>query len=596
MSYKALLFCPDDKTARVVTQVLSELEFQVERCDEPFAAVKKLMAEHFDAVVVDGDNDQNATLLFKGARNSASNQTSLSVAVVEGQSGVAQAFRIGANLVLTKPINVEQSKGTLRVARGLLRKTDFTRPAGPSPGAVRPVVSADFQRPPASEIPAPRPAITSLPAQPPPSVIPMASASVLEVEKEPEPQPEPAEAALLESMPDPIGIRSRGSNPAIATGSNDSPWPPISKPAAGPMASIGDTASGRSQSSGSRGFGSARGTATATAPARDVPRTEVRTTAAETEPPLFSSFAGLAEEPASGSGVAKKILIAAVVLLAAAGAGYVGWTRTHPGFSLLTLKQPAPAQTAPVQTAPAQPQSPASTDVSLAGNSAPNGPSATAESQPVEQVPDITLSTTDSASTADVAGPPPPPSKAAKPSPGIKARQPASSLAAAAETATPDADTKAHEVVVVRNEHFTPVPKPVPAEEPPAPAAGLLETASNANDKTISGIVSAAPTNVPRPAPQTFKVSQGVSQGLLIKKVAPVYPQQALQMRIQGAVEILANIGKDGSITKVKLLSGDAILARAAMDAVKQWKYKAYYLDGQPVDFQTQITVNFKLP
>src|SRR3979411_1900362 len=122
MGYQELLFCPEEKTARTVTQVLSELEFSVDSCSEAFAAVKKLMAEHFDAVVVDCDSEQNATLLFKSARNSGSNQSSLAVAVVEGQAGVAKAFRIGANLVLTKPINVEQSKGTLRVARGLLRK------------------------------------------------------------------------------------------------------------------------------------------------------------------------------------------------------------------------------------------------------------------------------------------------------------------------------------------------------------------------------------------------------------------------------------------------------------------------------------------
>src|SRR5262245_49069077 len=128
MGYQALLFCPDDKTARTVTQVLSELEFAVEACNEPFAAVKKLMGQHFDAVVVDCDNEQNATLLFKSARNSTSNQTSLAVAVVEGQAGVAKAFRIGANLVLTKPINIEQAKGTLRVARGLLRKSEPGKP------------------------------------------------------------------------------------------------------------------------------------------------------------------------------------------------------------------------------------------------------------------------------------------------------------------------------------------------------------------------------------------------------------------------------------------------------------------------------------
>src|ERR1700685_1607840 len=145
MGYQALLFCPDEKTARTVTQVLSELEFNVESCTEPFAAVKKLMGQHFDAVVVDCDNEQNATLLFKSARNSTSNQASLAVAVVEGQAGVAKAFRIGANLVLTKPINIEQSKGTLRVARGLLRKGDPSKPAAatsaPAAAAAKPVAA-----------------------------------------------------------------------------------------------------------------------------------------------------------------------------------------------------------------------------------------------------------------------------------------------------------------------------------------------------------------------------------------------------------------------------------------------------------------------
>src|SRR5712692_4859257 len=124
MSYKALLFCPDEKTVQVVTQVLSELDFTVQRSSEPFATVKKLTDEHFDALVVDCQNEQDAALLFKGARNSSLNHSSLSVAVVEGQAGVAKAFRIGANLVLSKPINVEQSKSTLRVARGLLRKNE----------------------------------------------------------------------------------------------------------------------------------------------------------------------------------------------------------------------------------------------------------------------------------------------------------------------------------------------------------------------------------------------------------------------------------------------------------------------------------------
>lgn len=100
----------------------------------------------------------------------------------------------------------------------------------------------------------------------------------------------------------------------------------------------------------------------------------------------------------------------------------------------------------------------------------------------------------------------------------------------------------------------------------------------------------------PAPVLQTLNVSQGVSQGLLVKKAQPTYPPSALRMRIEGAVQLMATISKNGNISAVKILSGDPQLARTAVDAVKQWKYKPYLLNGEPVEIQTQVTVNFKLP
>jgi protein TonB len=102
--------------------------------------------------------------------------------------------------------------------------------------------------------------------------------------------------------------------------------------------------------------------------------------------------------------------------------------------------------------------------------------------------------------------------------------------------------------------------------------------------------------SAPTPVLQAVSISQGVSQGLLVKKTSPGYPANALRMHIEGPVELLATISKKGDISTVKVLSGDASLARAATAAVKQWKYKPYLLDGAPVEIQTQITVNFKLP
>jgi protein TonB len=112
----------------------------------------------------------------------------------------------------------------------------------------------------------------------------------------------------------------------------------------------------------------------------------------------------------------------------------------------------------------------------------------------------------------------------------------------------------------------------------------------------IGGIISSAPVAVPKVAtPQRVRVSQGVSQGLLIKKVNPAYPPLARQARIQGQVVLQAEISKDGTIENLRLISGHPMLAPAAIEAVKQWRYKPYMLNGEPVEVETTVMVNFTL-
>src|SRR5438309_2452401 len=112
----------------------------------------------------------------------------------------------------------------------------------------------------------------------------------------------------------------------------------------------------------------------------------------------------------------------------------------------------------------------------------------------------------------------------------------------------------------------------------------------------IGGIISSTPVAVPRVAtPQRVRVSQGVSTGLLVRKVQPNYPPLARQARIQGNVVLQAEISKDGSIENLRLVSGHPMLAPAAIEAVKQWRYKPYFLNGEPVEVETQVTVNFTL-
>jgi TonB family protein len=628
MSYQALLFCPDEKTARIVTQVLSDLEFNVEPCMEPFAAVKRLMAQHFDALVVDCENEQNATLLFKSARNSGSNQSSLAVAVVEGQAGVARAFRIGANLVLTKPINIEQSKGTLRVARGLLRKADTTKLTGsvstPSPaGEKPPSATANLDAPRTSVVAAaalPGP-LSKPPFQaPPPSLqttiaAGAASSSAFEVEAEATPKPEPAEAALLESLPDLSYKRPGTSSPAA----KEYPWQPVSKPLSEPMASSlrrAAEAAGKTQenppaartaiSVSMQGAAAApapakespqpklplvnsKSSTSATVPAVGVPELDPPATVREGVPaPKLDREAGpslLLLEPSPKSGAGKKLLVVAVIVVAAAAGGYLGWMKIQ--GSADSSAAPKQISAVPVQAAPTAAGVPTSQ------------PAPTAESTPELSSGSSQATPTDSSTVIQPSSTPLKPSRTA-----AKAAESASSAReedAASENAPQASVSPARIAVSNSRDHQVLAVTKLPATEQPEviqpPPTAALQVASGSSDAALAGIVSATSNHIPAPSTGGgLRVSQGVVQGLLIKRVAPVYPQQALQMHLQGSVVLQASISKEGKITNVKAMNGDAMLARAAADAVRQWKYRPYVLNGEAVGIQAEITVKFTLP
>ncbi|HEY1270900.1 MAG TPA: energy transducer TonB [Terriglobales bacterium] len=138
-------------------------------------------------------------------------------------------------------------------------------------------------------------------------------------------------------------------------------------------------------------------------------------------------------------------------------------------------------------------------------------------------------------------------------------------------------------------------------EAPPAMGAGVMGgvpggVPGGSMGGVIGGIIGSTTTAIPKVAtPQRVRVSQGVSQGLLIKRVQPNYPPLARQARIQGQVVLQAEISKDGTIQNLQLISGHPMLAPAAIEAVKQWRYKPYLLNGEPVAVETQVVVNFTL-
>ncbi len=111
----------------------------------------------------------------------------------------------------------------------------------------------------------------------------------------------------------------------------------------------------------------------------------------------------------------------------------------------------------------------------------------------------------------------------------------------------------------------------------------------------IGGIIGSAAPPPKVATPQKLRVSSGVADGLKIHDVTPPYPQMARIAHIQGDVLLQATISKTGVIENLRAVQGHPILIQAAMDAVKQWKYKPYILNGEPVEVETTIKVQFHM-
>ncbi len=136
-------------------------------------------------------------------------------------------------------------------------------------------------------------------------------------------------------------------------------------------------------------------------------------------------------------------------------------------------------------------------------------------------------------------------------------------------------------------------------EDTPAPSTSMGVpggVAGGVPGGVMGSVLSAMNTPPPKvAAPQKIRVSSGVATGLLINKVTPQYPPIARAARISGSVQLQATISKNGAIENLKVISGHPMLIQAALDAVRQWRYKPYMLNGEPVEVETSVTVNFNM-
>jgi protein TonB len=95
--------------------------------------------------------------------------------------------------------------------------------------------------------------------------------------------------------------------------------------------------------------------------------------------------------------------------------------------------------------------------------------------------------------------------------------------------------------------------------------------------------------------PLKLRVSSGVAEGLITHKVNPKYPREARDKGIQGDVILQATIDTKGNPTSLNAVQGDPILVEASIEAVKQWRYKPYLLNGEPVEVETTIKIVFHM-
>ena len=155
------------------------------------------------------------------------------------------------------------------------------------------------------------------------------------------------------------------------------------------------------------------------------------------------------------------------------------------------------------------------------------------------------------------------------------------------------------------------IPTPVhePQEAPPPPVATTTGVVAGVPGGVVGGVPGGMFSEVlgsthsvpvlaktPEPTPaKRVRVASRVAEANLIHDVAPQYPAEAGRARIEGTVVLMAVIGKDGSVLDVRVESGLPVVAQAAIDAVKQWRYRPYLLNGEPVEVDSRITINFTL-
>ena len=556
MDLRALLFTSDGGSTATLCQLLTELGIEAEICPEMLVAVGRLSTERYDAIIVDWSQDTEAAFLLKTAKEKKAQ--GLNLVLVPDDASIARALQQGANSVIKKPIDAVQARDTLSTARDLILSRRFEQRDKEARAAAAQAEAEAVAEMPVVEASAPKSGFL------PQTMM----RSALEAEEKVV-KPDYSTPSNFQVARGPSSLQDEQETEA-------SPAEPVSKKRWDDVRAVfRDTAE------------------------EPKPEPAVAPRSSQDATGVFSSLPDepqASEEPGAEPGssslpsylifaVVACLLVAAVLYVWAPGDSYLG--RVSSAFHAFSIKSDAShtqAAVSPPAPQAALPEKPAATPPTTSPEdmfAGDPGPIVSTEVDPSK----IQIIETKAIPKAGAQQPP---------------KDPVSDPDTA-QPATPDATPAA--VAPVGVPESQPVVQPPPsAPEPfrPQPQTSAPQALPSPSEGRTGVIIpdslKTSPSAAPASSLEPSSIPEETSLGLLIHKVEPDYPQPALSQHLEGPVVLQAWIARDGTVRDLKLVKGYFVLARAAFDAVKQWRFKPYSPNGKAIDFQTTLTVNFKYP
>jgi len=539
----ALLLSPDDQAVNAITAVLAEMSVTCERPLDGATAARQLCAQNFDLVLLDCENLPAAQLIFDVCRRGKDGKNPVPIAIVDGHAGLPTAFRLGADLILTKPVALDQARSTIRGAVSRVKKEQTAstiQPAQPEIAAAGDMkVEADVSVTAAS---AGRQEANTAAIEFGQSSRAAATAACSQGVSTPEVlahvTAEHSETGLATAAPQIENPAASETTPFL---SEPEPAPASCSPSDDPVLAELEEMEAKQ---GSQADSSAE------APA------ETKSSAPETS------------QKNENRGKSRPLVSAVAALVLVCCGVYAAWI-TQPEFRFLAQQQISRVLTLAGRPSPVQVRvaAPAAAKPDVPPPPVPSTPAADAAqtSQPATtQTPEAAATTAAAPPVANAhatTAPAPIPTQAAMPAQNV--------APASAAAPVPIKTTEASKSAPVQSTGASPSPdarKPATADAPPAIAN-----------------------------PEVILSSKGAEKRL-IHSVKPAQPASAKVAAENSTVVLKAVIDNDGNVVRAQLVTGNAVLAESAVAAVKQWHYRPYVRDGKTLPFQTIVTLDFSRP